>query len=64
MAMIVSTIANGGKLMKPYLVDKITNYAGTTVKKYMPESYNELMTSSAIVATIIAIWYGLTCVSP
>ena len=46
MAMIVSTIANGGKLMKPYLVDKITNYAGTTVKKYMPESYKELMTSS------------------
>ena len=46
MAMIVSAIANGGKLMKPYLVDKITNYAGTTVKKYMPESYKELMTSS------------------
>lgn len=44
--MIVSAIANGGKLMKPYLVDKITNYAGTTVKKYMPESYKELMTSS------------------
>ena len=46
MAMIVSAIANGGKMMKPYLVDKITNYAGTTVKKYMPESYKELMTSS------------------
>ena len=46
MAMIVSAIANGGKLMKPYLVDQITNYAGTTVKKYMPESYKELMTSS------------------
>ena len=46
MAMLVSAIANGGKLMKPYLVDKITNYAGTTVKKYMPESYKELMTSS------------------
>lgn len=46
MAMIVSAIANGGKLMKPYLVDKITNYAGTTVMKYMPESYKELMTSS------------------
>ena len=46
MALIVSAIANGGKLMKPYLVDQITNYAGTTVKKYMPESYKELMTSS------------------
>ena len=46
MAMIVSAIANGGKLMKPYLVDKITNYAGTTVKKFMPESCKELMTSS------------------
>lgn len=46
MALIVSSIANGGKLMKPYLVDQITNYAGTTVKKYMPESYKELMTST------------------
>ena len=46
MAMITAAIANGGTLMKPYLVDKITNYTGTTVKKYMPEKYDTLMTSA------------------
>lgn len=45
MALITSAIANGGKLMKPYLVDKITNYSGTTVTKNMPEEYKQLMTS-------------------
>lgn len=45
MAMITAAIANNGKLMKPYLVDKITNYSGTTVKKYLPEKYKDLMTS-------------------
>lgn len=46
MALITSAIANGGTLMKPYLVQEITNYAGTSVKKYMPEKYTDLMTSS------------------
>jgi len=45
MAMITAAIANGGKLMRPYLVNEITNYTGTTVKKYMPEKYADLMTS-------------------
>lgn len=45
MALITSSIANGGILMKPYLVDKITNYNGTTVKNYRPEKYKELMTA-------------------
>ncbi len=45
MALVTSAIANGGKLMKPYLVDRITNYSGTTVKKNMPEEYAQLMTS-------------------
>lgn len=45
MALIASSIANGGKLMKPYLVDRITNYGGTTVTKNMPEEYKQLMTS-------------------
>lgn len=46
MAMITAAIANGGTLMRPYLVDQITNYTGTTVKKYMPEKYETLMTSA------------------
>lgn len=45
MALITSAIANGGTLMKPYLVDEITNYKGTIVKEYMPEKYTTLMTS-------------------
>jgi peptidoglycan glycosyltransferase len=44
-AMIVSAIANGGNLMKPYLVDRVENYRGTEVKKYMPSSYGMLMTA-------------------
>ena len=45
MALITAAIANGGTLMKPYLVDEITNYTGTIVKEYMPEKYTTLMTS-------------------
>ena len=35
MALITETIANGGTLMQPYYVDKVTNYTGTEVKKRM-----------------------------
>ena len=45
MALITSAIANGGQLMKPYLVDQIVNYTGTTVTKNMPEKYKDMMTS-------------------
>jgi penicillin-binding protein A len=43
-ALIVSTIANGGVMMKPYLVDHIENYNGIIVKKYMPEIYKSIIT--------------------
>ncbi len=43
-ALIVSTIANGGIMMKPYVVDHIENQSGTVIKKYMPEIYNSLIT--------------------
>lgn len=46
MALIASAIANGGTLMKPYLVDSVTNYTGTIIDKNKPEAYGELMTSS------------------
>ncbi len=45
MALIASAIANGGVLMKPYLVSEVQNYAGTSVKKYKPERYKKLMSS-------------------
>lgn len=45
MTLISAAIANGGTLMKPYLVDHTENYTGTTVKKNVPETYETLMTS-------------------
>ena len=36
-AMISAAVANGGKLMKPYLVDRIVDPSGHTVKKTEPE---------------------------
>ena len=33
MALITSAIANGGTLMKPYLVDSVTNNAGSVIEK-------------------------------
>ncbi len=44
MALIGAAIANGGRLMEPYLVDSITNYTGSEVKKTNPKSYATLMT--------------------
>ncbi|MBQ9610818.1 MAG: penicillin-binding protein 2 [Lachnospiraceae bacterium] len=43
--MIVSSIANGGALMRPYLVDKIVNDDGADVKKFQGKAYGNLMTS-------------------
>lgn len=46
MAMIASAIANGGNLMEPYMVDSIqTADSGSRVKKYMPESYGQVLTT-------------------
>lgn len=44
-AMLVSAIANGGTLMKPYLIDHIENAGGQTMKKFMPSAYGALMTA-------------------
>lgn len=44
-AMITSAIANGGILMKPYLIDHVEHVGGETVKQFMPEAYGSLMTA-------------------
>lgn len=44
-AMLVSAIANGGQLMKPYFIDHVENAAGEEIKKFMPESYDRIMTA-------------------
>lgn len=43
-ALIVSTIANGGVLLKPYLVDRIVNQGGNIITKTMPEIYGSIIT--------------------
>lgn len=43
-AMIMATIANGGVMMRPYLVDRIENYEGVGVKRFTPSAYKRMMT--------------------
>ena len=43
-AMIVSTVANAGIMMKPYVVDHIENADGGMVKRYSPQIYSKPMT--------------------
>lgn len=45
-AMIVASIANGGLMMKPYMIDSIENYKGKRIKKFSPSSYDTLLTSN------------------
>lgn len=47
-AMIMQTIANGGLMMKPYLIDSIENYKGMRIKKFSPNSYDTLLTSDEV----------------
>jgi peptidoglycan glycosyltransferase len=44
-AMIAATIANGGVMMKPYVVDHVENINGGLVKKYKPQIITKPMTS-------------------
>jgi peptidoglycan glycosyltransferase len=44
--LIVSAIANGGVLMKPYLIDRIENADGAKIKSFSAKTYGALMTSA------------------
>ena len=46
MALITSSIANGGVLMKPYLINKIQNATGDEISTTQPEEYKRLMTDN------------------
>lgn len=46
MALITSAIANGGVLMKPYLIDSVVNNNGDPVKETEPEVYKRLITTN------------------
>lgn len=41
--MITCAIANGGELMKPYVVDRVENDEGKVVKSFKPSSYGRLI---------------------
>jgi peptidoglycan glycosyltransferase len=44
--MITSAVANGGELMKPYVIDRVENDAGSVVKSFKPSVYGRLMSES------------------
>ncbi len=50
MAMIVSSIANGGVLMEPYVLDHVENYKGGVVDTYSPTRYGTLMSGEEAAA--------------
>lgn len=43
--LIISTIANGGVMMKPYLIDSVENYEGSRVKKFTSSSYGKIISA-------------------
>lgn len=45
-AMVASAVANGGSLMKPYLVDRVTGPGFSTIEKTSPSQYSQPMDSS------------------
>lgn len=44
-AMITAAIANGGTLMRPYLLDRVVNAGGQEIRKFLPEAYGSLMSA-------------------
>ncbi len=44
-AMITAAVANGGVLMKPYLIDHVESAAGGMVKEFLPSPYGNLMSA-------------------
>lgn len=49
-ALLASAIANGGVLMKPYIVSELQNAYGSSIKKYLPTVYGRLMTAEEAAA--------------
>jgi peptidoglycan glycosyltransferase len=43
MAMVASSVANGGKLMKPHIADRVVDQDGRTVRKIGPEEMSQVM---------------------
>jgi peptidoglycan glycosyltransferase len=50
-ALITAAVANDGKMMKPYIVDKVTSTNGTVIRKADPAAWSQPI-SSATAATL------------
>lgn len=50
LALVMSSIVNDGVLMKPYIIDKVTNYNGTEVSATEPQEYDTLLSKSKAAA--------------
>lgn len=44
-ALITAAVANGGTLMKPYLLDSVVSAAGEEIESFLPSAYGSLMTA-------------------
>lgn len=44
--LLIAAIANGGTLMKPYMIDHVDNVGGQTIRKFLPSAYGSLMSAS------------------
>lgn len=58
-AMVMCAIANGGVLMKPYMMDRIENCDGSVVKKFSKDSYGRII-SSAEAQTLTELMMSVT----
>jgi penicillin-binding protein A len=45
MAMVAAAVGNGGRLMAPYLVDRVTNHGGTTVAAPRPRTLHQAVSA-------------------
>ncbi|MBR1692525.1 MAG: penicillin-binding protein 2 [Lachnospiraceae bacterium] len=43
--MLTQAIANGGQMMKPYVIDRVENYKGTLIKQYSKSAAGEIMST-------------------
>jgi peptidoglycan glycosyltransferase len=43
MAMVAASVANGGKLMKPHIGDRVVDRDGRTVRRIQPEEMSQVM---------------------
>ena len=47
MAMVASAVANGGRLMKPHITDRIVDRDGRTIDRIQPEEMSQVMSGEA-----------------